>query len=640
MLRFSNGGMLVEEAHELPALYGQRLYLDLETTSKDPKKKSVNPWRDCWLLGAAVTTEKTKESWYVPRHLCETGWLADLLKAFPTWINHNIKYDMHVLKNDLDLTFHGNVVDTVTVAKLVYSDFFSYSLDNLGSHWLPSSFRKTSHLIRPYLEKSQDFGDIPVEKLAEYGCGDVISNKKLHEYILERLPEESQDVFDTECALTQTLWRMEQRGVRLDADAVTPWVNSLPEKIRSQIESDVSLMEVAWGVKVLKMQEDLQEKLCKHNLWDDFEPFRPHNNSDCYKLFCEALQMPVLSVTETGMPSFDKYSLAEYKAMEGAPYALIEEIEEFRRIWTINNLFVEQYSKLHTDGKLHPSYNQTVRTGRMSCREPNMQQLNMSAKAMIVPDKDHVFISMDYAQIEFRTIIHYIRNERCIFDYNENPDTDFHNWVATMCGIPRKPAKNVNFAMGYGGGKKRVLRMLETTPELIEEYKNQENYRQLCQIRAKKVYDTYHETLPELKKTSKRAADVVRHRARTEYLPENTVQTMSERRGFTTNHYGRRRHLPVRLAHIAFNTLNQGTAADLMKERMVACERMLADRHPYVQMLLVVHDDILCQCPKDAPVDAVVADMVACLEQPSRPLRVPVRIGVNALSDTNWAGCY
>ena len=639
MLKFPNKGRLVESAEELPNLQGRELFLDCETSSGDPKKKSVNPWRDCSLLGVAVTADDTPESWYVPRELCMTGWLEDTLEDFDVWINHNLKYDMHVLKNDVGLEFQGPVVDTVTTAKLVYSDFFSYSLEFLGDRWLPGRFRKTSHLIRPYLENSQDFADIPIEKLAEYGCGDVLSNRALHRLILERLPETSKDVYDTEAALTKTLWRMEQRGVKLRPEAITPWTATLPPEQREQIESNVSIMELAWGQKVLAMQMRLQELLCKNNLWDDLEDFRPHNNRDCYKLLCEALGYPVLRQTEGGLPSFDAATIEEYKTLERAPIALLNAIEEFRSAWTINSLFVEKYNELQVDGKLHPSFNQTVRTGRMSCRDPNMQQLNTWAKKLITPDEGMVFISTDASQIEFRTCIHYIKNERCIFDYKENPNVDFHQWVADMCGIPRRPAKNVNFAMVYGGGKKRVHNMLAATPELVDEFREQEGFRRLCRIRAQEVYDSYHDALPELKPTSKRAADVVRYRSRNENIPENAQNPSNERRGYTVNHYGRRRHLPVRLAHIAFNTLNQGTAADIMKERMVACEDMLASKHPDVQMLLAVHDEILCQAPKDADHAAIQADMADVLEHPARPLRVPIKWDFGKVVDTCWADC-
>ena len=76
---------------------------------------------------------------------------------------------------------------------------------------------------------------------------------------------------------------------------------------------------------------------------------------------------------------------------------------------------------------MHPDYNQTVRTGRMSCRRPNAQQLSKEAKELILPFDNQHFVSFDESQVEFRLIVHYIQDSKAIEAFNENPDTDFHH---------------------------------------------------------------------------------------------------------------------------------------------------------------------------------------------------------------------
>ena len=69
MIEFSNHGVLVEDSSELPSLSGQRLYLDFETTSGDPKKISMNPWFNCEILGACITSDDVENAWYVPARI-------------------------------------------------------------------------------------------------------------------------------------------------------------------------------------------------------------------------------------------------------------------------------------------------------------------------------------------------------------------------------------------------------------------------------------------------------------------------------------------------------------------------------------------------------------------------------------------
>lgn len=629
MITFPNNGILLEAGDELPNLFdAKKLYLDVETTSGDPKLDSLNPWFHCKVAGIAITVDDEKRVWYVPRSALNVEWLKHVMGTAKTWINHNLKYDAHVLCNDLGIVFEGEWHDTLTSAKLVYSDFMSYSLDALTTLWLPKEYHKIGSILTAYLQGTKDYGDIPVVVLAEYACQDVVANRALERYILSRMPDESQKVFAVEKALTPVLFRVEQRGLHICA--------------HTEIEQKV--LELKWATSIVNLLDEINAELHDLNVWDFLEEFEPHNNKHCQQLFIDGFGLPALKFTEAGNPSFDKATLIDYGHLRGAPKDLIEKIREFRRLWIINNLFVEKYLMLNVDGRLHSSYNQSVRTGRMSCSQPNMQQLNDAAKHMIVPDPGCALISFDYSQIEFRTIVHYIQNPRAIEQYRADPKTDFHQWVADMCGIPRKPAKNVNFMLGYGGGKKKTLSMLAHSEELVAELEamttNKEAFERLCDQRANDVYTTYHRTLPELKRTATNAQNVCLSRAYRERIPENHDKEGNERRGYVTNAAGRRRYLPIKAAFRAFNTLNQSLAADIMKERTVALDEMLRCLWPNVTLRAIVHDDsVLCGPVDDLQHPRFVTDVLEVLENPSVKLRVPIKCGVSRVSTTSWADC-
>jgi endogenous inhibitor of DNA gyrase (YacG/DUF329 family) len=241
------------------------------------------------------------------------------------------------------------------------------------------------------------------------------------------------------------------------------------------------------------------------------------------------------------------------------------------------------------------------------------------------------------SQIEFRLIVHYIQDLAAIAAYAADPDTDFHQWVADMCGISRRPAKNVNFAIAFGGGKKKIVSMLASNmdlvgnmstrvDELITEGKildsqRQEAFALLCTQRGEQVYNQYHDALPTLRTTSNRAAKNL------------------ELRGYVFNVYGRQRHLPVKASYRAFNTIMQSCAADAMKERTVAVAPRYNSwtREHGIILTASVHDETLTNTPREVAQDVTVLRTFAeMLEDTAVKFRVPMRTSCGR-SSNNWA---
>lgn len=603
MLKFDNGGVLVQHESELPNLAGTKeLFLDCETTSGDPKLTSLNPWRNCDILGICVTTDTYDRAWYIPERFTQ-GWLADTLASCQRWINHNVKYDAHVCANAGAL-FNCELVDTLTLAKIIDSDKIirgGYSLTALSRDWLQDDVGQYEYRLKNHLRarKSKDYGDVPEDIIAEYGCQDALTTKKLWSYIQHKMPEQCHGVRDTEIKLTSVLFDIEQGGMRIDEQAV-------------KIAAFRGLN------KMLEIEAEL------HDLTDI--AMRPHTNNDCFEVLCGKYGLPVVEWTESNNPSFDKAALVSYAShpeVTGKLATVVKLIMEYRKLHTLQSVFLEPYMQLAIDGVLHPSYNQSVRTGRMSCKQPNAQQLSPAAKSFIIPNSGMSFIDDDYSQIEFRFIVHYIRNEAAIAAYARDPMTDFHTWVSEMCGIPRKPAKNVNFCMAFGGGKNRVLSMLAADMELMTSFTETDprRFNALCKQRAEGVYRQYHSTLPELKETSWRVAKTL------------------ERRGYVWNAYGRHRHLPIRASFRAFNSVIQASAADMIKEAAVATSPRFNTwvKSHGVRQVAVVHDNILFECPsKEAKKVAIRVTKI--MESPSIKLRVPIK-AVASTSDQNWGDC-
>jgi DNA polymerase-1 len=419
------------------------------------------------------------------------------------------------------------------------------------------------------------------------------------------MPEQCAGVVETETRLTSVLVDMEQRGVRVDP-------------------SQLKLAEVQIISRLFEIDEELTDLVGR--------PFRPHVSGDCYDVLCCQYGLPVVEWTEededtgepAGNPSFNKHALKKYLSHPYAPREVVKRILEYRTLNQQRNLFVAPYQELHVDGIMHGSHNQVVRTGRLSMKAPNMQQLDKFAKDLILTRPGCSFLSADYSQIEFRTIVHYIKDESAIAAYLADPDTDFHQWLADAIGIQRRPAKTINFMIAFGGGKKKTLTSLETNEDVVKQIRDEvertgggvKEFEELCREKAEKTYRDYHDALPGIKRTSRAAA------------------MAAEVRGYVFNLAGRRRHLPAESAHIAFNTLNQSSAADIIKERMVALHALLQGTD--VHMVLSVHDELVLEGPSELMHDPrLVRDVTNVMEHPAIQLRVPLRVSYG-VGDRSW----
>lgn len=622
MRQFNNGAYLIECAAELPALAGVNLFLDFETSSGSPKLDSLNPWHNCKVAGFAITVDDSPV-YYVPyqhwqpcdQFICRE-WLDEIIVQCDNWINHNVKYDSHVAANDLFIVaMFCNLVCTLTLSKLLDSDRImrgGYSLDALALGWLQEDIRYLYQSLQPYLVRNKDYGKIPPDILGEYCSGQLMANRRLWHYLCEHIPEECLGVWQTEIKLTRRLFQMERTGLRVD-----------PMQLKQEQYKTLNRM--------CAIDSELA-KIVGHS-------FRPHVNEDCYDVICNQYGLPILAYTkdqetgeETQNPSFDKYALVLYKAQPTAPIEVIGLIQEFRTLNQFNNLFLEPWQVYEKDGILHVTYNQCIRTGRMSCTEPNAQQLNEHAKQLIIPPDGCAIIAIDASQIEFRFIVHYIEDQKAITAYNENPDTDFHELAAQFCGIKRKPAKSINLGIGFGEGKKKLTKALASDPDLTAAIKEQVNamenltneqriemFQTLAIKRALDVYNTWHDTFPTCKTTSK------------------DVERVCKIRGYLRNMYGRHRHLPYQFAYRGFNTINQSSAADWIKERFSSLCDLLEEINAPIKPIAIVHDEIVFIAPIGVANDwRTQRDLIGFMETLVIPLRVPMRCSIG-VSSKCWA---
>ena len=652
MINLRDNFHIIESLSELPNLQNRKeIFCDVETKRvfNNDKVGGLYPFKGDKICGFSISADDIKEVWYIPVRHTTIGsnnlpvknvmdWARGVLQSCDDWINHFVKFDAMMFSVGDNVEFDCRLVCTLNLAKLYYSDRFEYGLKPLCVDWLDydtGSLDRVKAYLNSLQPKSKSYADVPIKLLGEYANDDVRMNRLLYRFLQSNLQsriEEStgkqgeliKQLIKTEIDLTSVLFDVEKRGLCVD-------------EIECKIKS----------AQLLKVMITNTEKIERMTECGEFK-----NSNHCLQeILLHQFKLPILAtikerkngrLVDTGRPSFDKDAMALYKVhplvlMNEKIKEVVDLIAEYRIEQQFKSLFLDTFLELNVDGIVHPNYNQSIRTGRLSCSKPNSQQQNERSKKLIHPHKDYGFISNDYSQIEYRLIVHYCKIAKAIKAYNEDSNTDFHQFVANILKIKRKPAKSQNFGMAYGMGKNTVVKRLTANEDIIrlmgaevdkmikqgtlDPQFRVAKFNELCKIHAEQAHDQYHEEFPEIRETSKRAVDVA------------TV------RGFIFNAYGRRRYLPGKAAYKAFNSIVQGGAADIMKERMVALSpRFNSEAKRWgLKMVANVHDENLSENPLEVLYDPKLHEFIcSTLEATTVKFRVPILTGLG-LSPNNWS---
>lgn len=590
---------LVKNEDELPIIPSviERLYADFETSSHDDKLTSLNPWHNCHVIGLAVTWDNNCDTYFIIDSVLRKSWWAwELLNNSYMWVNHNIKYDAHVYENNYwPIPKHLILHDTLTLAKLIDSDRKfkgGYGLAVLSKAWLGEDISEYENKLKASLNGSKDYGKLPLDILAPYACMDVITNRKLDHYIIQRLPKPCYKIKDIEKQTTKTLFDIENNGFHINIKDIA----------HTALRVKTRLMEV-----IDEFQKTYEQ------------PIEPHIPGDLEQVLCGVYNLPPLKKTPKGKVCFDKKTLKKYLGLPESPRYFIETCLEYRELNTFLNGFIKPALRFQKDGIVHAIYNQSVSTGRMSAREPNIQAMSGLAKKLIIPREGKVFICVDYSQIEFRLIAHVAYDLPTIEAYNNDPYMDFHQFVADISNLDRYSAKTLNFATAYGMGEKATREQLATNINIQKIIKARGGDYQFELINyVKELRTTYFEKFATFRHASKQA------------------QYFTVKAGYIETLYGRRINLMdyehgINGAHKAFNAKIQGTAADLFKE----CVNKLHKEVPEINIIALVHDEPLMEVSIEDNTHELHCRIADILEAPSIELSLPIKIELGC-SEDNW----
>lgn len=430
-----------------------------------------------------------------------------------------------------------------------------------------------------------NYSDIPSDIIEPYAIEDVIDTRRVgdvYDPAVAAIPE-LQSLYDLEMKVMGALFWMEDRGVPVERDSL-----------------------VALEANLLPKLDSLEEKAIAIAEFDNFNPRSP-------KQIGEALERLDADIRFMSRSGKSKQLVTDEENLNACPHPLAETILDYRgthKMWAMvrrmlhgdptDELFPEPY--MTGEDLLHPNFRQVgARHGRMSCSNPNFQQiprddlrLRYSVKAR--PGKKLVCVDLD--GIELRVMAAFA-GDGALKDMVRSGG-DPHTYTARMVGLtgrrraggsfesPRDQGKRFNYLMGYGGGVTAVKKRFHKTSD-----------------EARAMIERYKKAYPEIAALGQR------------------IEYTLEDRGYIKSPWGRRHRVysarnAYREAYKFTNYLVSGTSADLFKEGTAKCHAQ------GVPLIAAVHDELIAEVDASDAEEAGHIMVEALTNHPRITEKVPI----------------
>lgn len=567
-------------------------------------------------------------------------------------VGQNIKFDIHVLTR---LNIHvktTDIFDTMIMSWLCDENTPNGLKENsamkLGidqTHFVEAIDTVPKEVKKEFgLKATQKatFDLVLIDDAAKYGLGDSFYTWELYLGFLDLLEHEKMTkIYERHYKpFLLCLFKMEERGVCVD----TYYLDEMDKKIDEEIEDLTYRMIELAGVEFNpKSSQHLYE------LFFGYEKEPPKDkNGNRKKLkngqYAEAkvnwdilnasFNFKVIGATKNGAPATDndvffrlsKMQFKNKRKQEGVELATL--MLEYKKIIKLRDAFVKGIrEQIYDDGKVHCHFNIIgADSGRLSCSEPNLQQLpksgeedNYKIRKLFIGDVDEEtgkrkkIIACDYSNLEMRVLTHFSEDEHLLKMFANNEDS--HGSTAVLMfnldcqpgevkkKYPhlRQAAKVLNFLLMYGGGAMRLYESLKGdhyspidlgAPEYLKEYHAKDGI-EVAQIYIDKYFEGY--------------------KGITRFMREQ--KRFAKKNGYVQTLLRRKRRLPDILSHdfklasyqerLAINATIQGSAADITSSAQIRIDNEPWFIEHRCLMLLQVHDELVFECPEEYVEEAI-----------------------------------
>lgn len=253
---------------------------------------------------------------------------------------------------------------------------------------------------------------------------------------------------------------------------------------------------------------------------------------------------------------------------------------EVKRVTNGKERFVDKKSLL-INGRVHTNFKaHGAETGRFSSSEPNLQNIPSSGeygklvRNLFVAPPGYKLVVADYSQIEPRVIASFSQDPILIKNYLEGGD--IYTTIGDTMKVNRKAGKVLVLAISYGVGPDKIASSIG------------------CSVKeAKDLMSNFEKKFSSIEKYK---AQVVRLAKNKSPLP--FVETLFGRRRYIPDLKSNEYSLLARAERQAFNTVIQGSAADIMKLALVRAHSCFTNE-PDINLVLTVHDELVTITPED-----------------------------------------
>lgn len=470
--------------------------LDIETTGLSVQKDSVVSVA-FWSGGKSkFIPVYHKESPYLPQESIEE--ITKIINSVDLIVGHNIKFDVKFLsKYNVDFT-----------SKLIWDT-------GVAEYILTSQQEKIislKDLIKKYsLEQEKGFIDfkninaqeVHLEDLKEYNLQDTKITNIIFQKQLEKVGNnvKLRNLIIGISSFGLVLADIEKNGVKIDTE--------LLKKKNAEIQNRIKLLE-----------QEMFELLGEDRYdWINFNS-NQHLSAILFggiiKIKCKSgikirtlksgqiKVYPVLydlpfyidglgfstkntHLTKQGYYNVSHDVINSLKGRTKRQKRFLEKYRLWRKLQTLHEKFFDKYLQFTSEeGYIYPNYNQTTtNTGRLSCNNPNIQQVPRKSEVVKEFNIKEVFISrfekgyiveIDFSQLEWRVCAYLCQDPVMIKEIKEGVDAHTQN-ASLAFHIPpeevnkehRQIAKTVSFGLIYGqsayGMAKRVDIPINTPKE-------------------------------------------------------------------------------------------------------------------------------------------------------------------------------
>ncbi|MCR5034189.1 MAG: DNA polymerase I [Clostridia bacterium] len=504
---------------------------------------------------------------------------------------HDLKETYYMLMCAFGLSGFHTAFDTAVAQYVLDSGRSSYSLPALTNEYLHTSLEEEKDVAAAGAQI-----DLFSDNLAvyfDYGfawCAAVLDLETLQKAQIAAEKLETV-LYEVELPLIEVMAEMEKEGFRTDRQFLADFGETLSGEIDKLAASIHEMAGEEFNINSTQQLGDI--------LFEKLELKHGKKNKKGYSTSAEVLE----------------------KIKNDHP--IIPAILEYRTLTKLKSTYVDGLIPLiHEDGKIHAHFQQTVTaTGRISCTEPNLQnipirqELGRQLRKAFVPETEEcILIGADYSQIELRVLAHMADDPALIEAFNKGEDIH-RATAANVLGVPedeitpaeRSRAKAVNFGVIYGMSAFGLSGNLDISRKEAEDYIN-----------------AYFEKHGQVRK----------------FMDDAVAFAKAE--GYVTTLLGRKRYIKEINApnymvrqigeRLAMNSPIQGSAADIIKIAMIKVYEAIRKAELKSKLILQIHDELVINTYPDEK--EIVEKLLVENMETAYKLAVELKADVN--EGKNW----